>query len=62
MQLPQAEGTSAVMYARVLVQNPFPKTHSRDCPHGEVAFSNSDINKKMCDKNLSNCIIHVYYG
>ena len=30
-----AEGTSAVMYAR-------------DCPHGEVAFSNSNINKKQC--------------
>jgi hypothetical protein len=37
------------------------KTYSRDCPHGKVAFSNSDINKKMGDKNLSNCIIHVYY-
>ena len=24
------------------------KTHSRDCPHGEVAFSNSNINKKQC--------------
>ena len=39
------------------------KTHSRDCPHGEVAFSNSNINKKtMHNKNLSNYIIHVYYG
>ena len=39
------------------------KTLSKDCPHGEVAFSNSDINKKtMRNKNLSNCIIHVYYG
>ena len=24
------------------------KTHSWDCPHGEVAFSNSNINKKQC--------------
>ena len=24
------------------------KTLSQDCPHGEVAFSNSDINKKTC--------------
>ena len=25
------------------------KTLSQDCPHGEVAFSNSDINKKKCE-------------
>ena len=25
------------------------KTLSQDCPHGEVAFSNSDINKKTCE-------------
>ena len=24
------------------------KTLSQNCPHGEVAFSNSDINKKQC--------------
>jgi hypothetical protein len=37
------------------------KTRSRDCPHGEVVFSNSDINKKKIgDKNLSNCIILLW--
>ena len=55
-----AEGTSAVMYARV--GTILCKNLSQDCPHGEVAFSNSDINKKkMQDKNLSNCLIHFYY-
>jgi hypothetical protein len=32
------------------------------CPHGDVAFCNSDINKKMFYKNLSKSIMHVYYG
>ena len=53
-----AKGTSAVICMHLCLC----KTLSQDCPYGEVAFSNSDINKKMCDKNLSNCIIHVYYG
>ena len=38
------------------------KTLTQDRPHGEVAVSNSDINKKMCDINMSNCIIDVRYG
>ena len=42
------KGSCAVMYAQVLVHC---TTLSQDCPHGEVAFSNSYINKKkMCDK------------
>jgi hypothetical protein len=40
-----AEGTCAVMYAQCLC-----KALSQDCRHGEFAFSNNDINKKMCDK------------
>ena len=24
-------------------------TSAQDCPHGKVAFSNSDINKKKCE-------------
>jgi hypothetical protein len=36
------------------------KTLFQDCPHGEVAFVNSDINKKtMHNKNLSNCIVEL---
>ena len=51
-----AEGTSAMMYARVLVQNPFPKS----VPIAKLHSLIVTLVKKICDKNLSNCIIHIY--